>query len=80
VKQCEREIGKEYRVTGTGSYLQLLPEQLASLHSPQDRCSVVSGVPNGTLREDYLKASPIATSQETVAVDMSGAVAFSAFF
>ena len=38
---------KEYRVTGTGSYLPLLPEQLTPLYSPQDRCSVVSGVPNG---------------------------------
>lgn len=37
----------EYRVTGTGSYLPLLPEQLAPLHSTQDRCSVVAGVPNG---------------------------------
>lgn len=32
---------KEYSVTGTGSYLPLLPEQLASIHSPQNRCSVV---------------------------------------
>ena len=39
---------KEYRVTGTGSYLPLLPEILAPLHTPQDCCSVVSGVPNGT--------------------------------
>ena len=38
---------KKYRVTGTGSYLPLLPETLAPLNTPQDRCSVVSGVPNG---------------------------------
>ena len=38
---------KEYRITGTGSYLPLLPEQLAPLNSLQDRCSVESGVPNG---------------------------------
>ena len=38
---------KEYRVTGTGSYLPLLPEELAPLNSPQESCSVVSGVPNG---------------------------------
>ncbi len=38
---------KEYRVTGTGSYLPLLPETLAPLNTPQERCSVVSGVPNG---------------------------------
>jgi hypothetical protein len=35
---------KEYRVTGSGSYLPILPEQLAPLN---DRCSVVNGVPNG---------------------------------
>ena len=38
---------KEYRVTGTGSYLPLLPETLAPLNSPQERYSVESGVPNG---------------------------------
>jgi hypothetical protein len=38
---------KEYRVTGTGSYLPLLPETLAPLNTPHERCSVVSGVPNG---------------------------------
>lgn len=38
---------KEYRVTGTGSYLPLLPEPLAPLNSPQTSCSVVVGVPNG---------------------------------
>jgi uncharacterized protein (DUF1697 family) len=36
---------KEYRVTGTGSYLPLLPEVLAPLNSPQKSCSVVSSVP-----------------------------------
>ena len=44
VQEGER---KKYRVFGTGSYLPLLPEQLVSLHSTQDRYSVVSGVPNG---------------------------------
>ena len=38
---------KEYRVTGTGSYLPLLPETFAPLNTPQERCSVVNGVPNG---------------------------------
>ncbi|MCS6291148.1 MAG: recombinase family protein [Nitrospira sp.] len=38
---------KEYRVTGTGSYLPLLPETLAPLNSAQGSCSVVDGVPNG---------------------------------
>lgn len=38
---------KEYRITGTGSYLPLLPEQLSSLNTPQNHCSVESGVPNG---------------------------------
>ena len=38
---------KEYRITGTGSYLPLLPEQLSPLNSLQNRCSVESGVPNG---------------------------------
>ena len=38
---------KEYRVTGTGSYLPLLPETLAPLSSAQKSCSVVDGVPNG---------------------------------
>ncbi len=38
---------KGYRITGTGSYLPLLPEQLSSLNPPQDRCSAVNGVPNG---------------------------------
>ena len=38
---------KEYRVTGTGSYLPLLPETLAPLNTPQECCSVVNGVPNG---------------------------------
>ena len=38
---------KEYRVTGTGSYLPLWPEQLTPLNSSQDRCSVENGVPNG---------------------------------
>ena len=38
---------KEYRVTGTGSYLPLLPETLAPLNTPAKRCSVESGVPNG---------------------------------
>ncbi len=48
--RCEavREGGrKEYRVTGTGSYLPLWPEQLTPLNSSQDRCSVENGVPNG---------------------------------
>lgn len=36
---------KEYRVTGTGSYLPLLPETFAPLNTPQERCSVVNGVP-----------------------------------
>ena len=38
---------KEYHVTGTGSYLPLLPATLAPLNSPQKSCSVVVGVPNG---------------------------------
>ena len=38
---------KKYRVTGTGSYLPLLPETLAPLNSSQKSCSVESGVPNG---------------------------------
>jgi hypothetical protein len=38
---------KEYRVTGTGSYLPLLPETLAPLNIPAKRCSVETGVPNG---------------------------------
>lgn len=38
---------KKYRVTGTGSYLPLLPETLAPLNSAQEGCSVVGGVPNG---------------------------------
>ena len=38
---------KEYRVTGTGSYLPLLPGELASLNSPQVDCSVECGVPSG---------------------------------
>jgi site-specific DNA recombinase len=38
---------KEYRVTGTGSYLPLLPETLAPLNIPAKRCSVENGVPNG---------------------------------
>lgn len=38
---------KNYRVTGTGSYLPLLPETLGPLNTPQERCSVVNGVPNG---------------------------------
>lgn len=38
---------KEYRVTGTGSYLPLMPETLAPLNTPQERCSVENGVPNG---------------------------------
>ncbi len=38
---------KEYRVTGIGSYLPLLPETLAPLTSAQESCSVVNGVPNG---------------------------------
>jgi hypothetical protein len=37
---------KEYRVTGTGTYLPLWPEQLTPLNSSQDRCSVEFGVPN----------------------------------
>lgn len=38
---------KEYRVTGTGSYLPLWPEQLTPLNSSQDCCSAENGVPNG---------------------------------
>ena len=38
---------REYRVTGTGSYLPLFPEVLAQLNSPQKSSSVDSGVPNG---------------------------------
>ena len=38
---------KEYRVTGTGSYLPLLPGTWAPLNSPQENCSIVNGVPNG---------------------------------
>ncbi|MCS6265218.1 MAG: recombinase family protein [Nitrospira sp.] len=48
--RCEairEEDRKEYRVTGTGSYLPLLPETLAPLNSAQEGCSVVGGVPNG---------------------------------
>ena len=44
---------KEYRVTGTGSYLPLLPETLAPLNTPQERCSVVSGVPQRDLNPCY---------------------------
>jgi hypothetical protein len=33
------------------------------------------GVPNGRLSQDYWKAALVATSQETVAVDLSGTVA-----
>ena len=48
--RCEagREGDREgYRVTGTGSYLPLLPETLGPLNTAQERCSVVVGVPNG---------------------------------
>lgn len=38
---------KEYRITGTGSYLPLLPETLTPLKSQEEGCSVVHGVPNG---------------------------------
>ena len=38
---------REYRVTGTGSYLPLFPEAIAQLNSPQKSSSVDSGVPNG---------------------------------
>ena len=38
---------KEYRVTGTGSYLSLLPEKFAPLSTPRPCCSVEAGVPNG---------------------------------
>lgn len=38
---------KAYRVTGTGSYVALLPETLASLNVRENPCSVVGGVPNG---------------------------------
>ena len=38
---------KKYRVTGTGSYLPLLPQEFAPLNSAQGICSVVVGVPNG---------------------------------
>ena len=41
---------KEYRVTGTGSYLPLLPETLAPLNSAQEACSAIGGVPNESLR------------------------------
>ena len=41
---------KKYRVTGTGSYLPLLPETFAPLNSAQVSCSVVGGVPNEALR------------------------------
>jgi hypothetical protein len=33
-------------MTGTGNYAALLPETLAPLNSPENRCSVVGGVPN----------------------------------
>src|SRR5215831_4451237 len=36
---------KCYRITGTGSYLPLLPEQLTPLQNPGVPCSVVLGVP-----------------------------------
>ncbi len=38
---------KEYRVTGTGSYLSLLPEKFAPLSTSHTSCSVEAGVPNG---------------------------------
>ncbi len=44
VREGDRE---EYRVTGTGNYLPLLPETLAPLNTPRERCSVINGVPNG---------------------------------
>ena len=47
VREGDRQ---EYRVTGTGSYLPLLPETLAPLNTPHERCSVVSGVPNRNMR------------------------------
>jgi hypothetical protein len=71
VREGDRQ---EYRVTGTGSYLPLLPEMLAPLKS-QERCSVERGVPNGTLSQDYWKAAPGANSQGIVDVDMPEAVA-----
>ena len=36
--RLKREL-KIYRTTGTGSYVPLLPEQLAMLQSVQGRCS-----------------------------------------
>lgn len=36
-------------MTGTGSYLPLLPETLAPLNSSQGGCSVVGDVPNGNV-------------------------------
>ena len=38
---------KEYRITGTGTYLPLLPERLKPLNSPRPECSLEHGVPNG---------------------------------
>lgn len=38
---------QEYRVTGNGSYLPLLPASLAPLSGTEETCSVVRGVPNG---------------------------------
>jgi hypothetical protein len=38
---------KGYRVTGTGSYLPLLPDALTPLKKAEESCSVVRGVPNG---------------------------------
>jgi hypothetical protein len=41
---------KNYRITGTGSYLPLLSEGLEPLKLGQESCSVVGGVPNGNIR------------------------------
>ena len=66
---------KGYRITGIGTYVPLLPEQLAPLQTSQNHCSLEHGVPNGRLRHDYLEAALGATSQETVAVDLLESVA-----
>jgi len=57
---------KGYRITGTGSYLPLLPEQLAPLDSPQEMCAVERGVPKGdiSLLTPHLERTIIAFSGE----------------
>lgn len=48
--RCEvgrEEYWKEYRVTGVGSYLPLLPETLTPLNFLPQKCSVGSAVSKG---------------------------------